>query len=177
MVLKTNDLVERFPRGAPVGTAVEGGFSIVAEQVWQGKDRQEVMGLVWEGVCTACDRTFAQLTPTHPKGLRAECFECLPTLLDNHDPAWGWLRYRGPRGNAVKRRGLVERVVLETLEKLETPVSLKDLVEATVAAMPEPEEGRRDTRAQRTARALDSLSKERNSPIVVSQGFVNYREK
>jgi len=74
----------------------------------------------------------------------------------------------------IKRRGVVERHVLEVVELFgdKDVIPLVDLVERAVETLPQPEDGKRDTRRQRVARALDSLSKEKDGPLQVKGGQI-----
>lgn len=171
MVLNIKDLQDEFPRGAPIGTRVGGGFTVIAQQVWQAKDRQEIVGLVWEVHCHGCGSSFAQLTPTHPKGFAKECPSCAATPC-SHDPAKGWLRPKTDWRAGVKRRGIVERLIVDLATILPMPYPLVDFMDRVTEAMPLPDDGKRDTRRQRAARALESLTKERDGPVRVRQGQV-----
>ena len=170
MYLTVKDLVREFPRGAPVGTRVAGGFIVVAEQVWRAGDRQEIVGLVWEAQCSVCGGGFVQLTQTHPEAFRKECFECLPSLFSNHDPARGWFRSGEYKG--IRRRGIIERHVLTLLDGRSGDIPLVAFVDEAEASLPAPEDGKRDTRRQRILRALDSLSKEKDGPLQVKGGQI-----
>lgn len=80
--------------------------------------------------------------------------------------------------NGVKRRGRVENHVLEimTLFADKSIVSAGELIDSAVAALPAPEEGRRDTRRQVVTRAIQLLSKEKDGPLRMEGGKIIFYE-
>jgi KaiC/GvpD/RAD55 family RecA-like ATPase len=79
---------------------------------------------------------------------------------------------------AVKRRGRIESHILEvmyTFGEVDT-VSALELIERATAMLPEPEEGKRDTRRQTVARALHNLSREKDGPLQLAGGRVIFFE-
>ncbi len=78
----------------------------------------------------------------------------------------------------IKRRGRVENHVLEimTLFADKSVVSAGELIDSAVAALPAPEEGRRDTRRQVVTRAIQLLSKEKDGPLRMEGGKIIFYE-
>jgi RecA/RadA recombinase len=81
-------------------------------------------------------------------------------------------------GKQVKRRGRIETHILETMHTFgdRDAVSVQELVDAAVAELPEPEEGKRDTRRQHVTRAITNLSKEKDGPLQVVGNRVVFYE-
>lgn len=78
-------------------------------------------------------------------------------------------------GKGLKRRGRIENHVLEVLTMLDPGVQtikIDALVTKAVALLPEPEEGKRDTRRQSVARAIQNLGKEKDGPVSVQRDLV-----
>lgn len=80
--------------------------------------------------------------------------------------------------HGIKRRGRVENHVLEimTLFADKSVVSAVELIDSAVAALPVPEEGRRDTRRQVVTRAIQLLSKEKDGPLRMEGGKIIFYE-
>lgn len=78
----------------------------------------------------------------------------------------------------LKRRGRIENHILEvmTLFGSESVVSAMELIDKAVAALPAPEDGKRDTRRQSVVRAINGLSKEKDGPLKVEGGKVIFYE-
>ena len=51
-----------------------------------------------------------------------------------------------------------------------------ELIDKAVAALPAPEDGKRDTRRQSVVRAINGLSKEKDGPLKVEGGKVIFYE-
>lgn len=82
---------------------------------------------------------------------------------------------KAERGAGLKRRGRIENHVLEVLSMLDPGVQtikIDELVSKAVDLLPEPEEGRRDTRRQHVARAIQNLGKEKDGPVSVLRDMV-----
>lgn len=78
----------------------------------------------------------------------------------------------------LKRRGRIENHILEimTLFGSESVVSAAELIDRAVAALPAPEEGKRDTRRQSVVRAINGLSREKDGPLKVEGGRIIFYE-
>ena len=78
----------------------------------------------------------------------------------------------------VKRRGRIENHILEimTLFGSESVVSAIELIDRAVAALPAPEDGKRDTRRQSVVRAINGLSKEKDGPLKIEGGKIIFYE-
>lgn len=78
----------------------------------------------------------------------------------------------------VKRRGRVETHVLEVMNLFGTQsiVSAMELIDKAVDLLPEPEEGKRDTRRQVVTRAINTLSREKDGPLKVEGGKIIFYE-
>ena len=78
----------------------------------------------------------------------------------------------------VKRRGRVENHVLEimTLFGEQSVVGAVELIDRAVAALPAPEDGKRDTRRQSVTRAIQALSKEKDGPLRLEGGKIIFYE-
>lgn len=78
----------------------------------------------------------------------------------------------------LKRRGRIENHILEimTLFGSESVVSAMELIDKAVAALPAPEEGKRDTRRQSVVRAINGLSREKDGPLKVEGGKIIFYE-
>ena len=78
----------------------------------------------------------------------------------------------------LKRRGRIENHILEvmTLFGSESVVSAVELIDKAVAALPAPEEGKRDTRRQSVVRAINGLSREKDGPLKVEGGKIIFYE-
>ena len=78
----------------------------------------------------------------------------------------------------VKRRGRMESHIAEmvlTLDPALTAVPMADLVTLCAEALPAPDPGKRDTRRQVIARAIQTLAREKDSPVkVVGTSVVLY---
>ena len=76
----------------------------------------------------------------------------------------------------VKKLGRVETHIMETIETsvdpFEADMDLSALVQLCVDGMPEPEPGKRDVRRQDVQRAIRSLAKGAEAPLVISNGKV-----
>lgn len=193
MAYKTKDeafqyLSFRNPRGAEVGTKVYYSgdstsqrveFHVVAEQVWRTDAGDRVMGLIWSGVCAVCGEGFFQPSPTHPKELSEQCPFCCSQRYDTYNVADikvfnpGKIT-KGADLRGVKRRGRMENHVIEVLTMLgdESVVDLETLLGKAVGALPPPEDGKRDIRRASVVRAVNSLSREKNSPLKISGGKI-----
>jgi len=81
-------------------------------------------------------------------------------------------------GKGVKRRGTVETHILEVMELFgpNDVVTTEHLISKAVELMPKPEEGKRDTRRQMVARALHSISREKDGPLKVDGGIIVFYE-
>jgi len=78
----------------------------------------------------------------------------------------------------VKRRGRVENHVLDIMAMFGAAdtVKMPDLVARAVDTMPEPEDGKRDTRRQHVVRAIQQLSKEKDGPLRLEGNVVVFYE-
>lgn len=75
---------------------------------------------------------------------------------------------KAENSKGLKRRGRVESHVLEVIATFDPSmqsIRIADLVTKAVDMMPPPEEGKRDTRRQHVARAIDNLCKEKDGEI------------
>ena len=78
---------------------------------------------------------------------------------------------KAEKGAGLRRRGRIENHVLEVLAMLDPGVQtikVDALVTKAVELLPEPEDGKRDTRRQHVARAIENLGKEKDGPIAVA---------
>jgi hypothetical protein len=78
----------------------------------------------------------------------------------------------------LKRRGRVENHVLEVMSLFgdQSIVKANELIDKAVETMPEPEDGKRDTRRQTIVRALNGLSREKDGPLKVEGGVIIFYE-
>lgn len=78
----------------------------------------------------------------------------------------------------VKRRGRIENHILEVMSLFgsESIVKAEELITRAVEIMPEPEDGKRDTRRQSIVRALNGLSREKDGPLKVEGGIIIFYE-
>jgi hypothetical protein len=78
----------------------------------------------------------------------------------------------------VKRRGRVENHILEVMSLFgsESVVKAEELIQRAVETMPEPEDGKRDTRRQSIVRSLNQLSREKDGPLKVEGGIIIFYE-
>ncbi len=185
------DLMYKFPRGAEVGTCVgyevfapngnlkkRARFAVVAEQVWVRDGVSRTMGLVWVSQCDACGSVFHQVTPTHPEDLKELCSFCGCDKYETNnyvDTKAFWSPLQSiAKHPAVKRRGRVEAHVIEVMSLFgdESVVKVDELIAKTVETLPEPEEGKRDTRRQVVVRAINNLQREKDGPLRVEGGLV-----
>lgn len=179
--MKLSDLQKFFPRGAqPSTVVVQDGmnYTVHATQVWETANGPLPMGLVWRGACACCRLEFYQLTPTHPKDLRALCDGCQYAANEHwrhdlHDyikPRTAkWAEFLG----SVKRRGKIETLVLEVvLAEGRNRVPAEEIVNRSIARIAPPEDGKRDTRRQIVVRALETLGKEKGGPVQITDGVV-----
>lgn len=78
-------------------------------------------------------------------------------------------------GKGLKRRGRIENHVLEVITMLDPgtqTIKVDALVAKAAALLPEPEEGKRDTRRQSVTRAISNLGKEKDGPVSVQRDLV-----
>ena len=78
----------------------------------------------------------------------------------------------------LKRRGRVENHILEVMSPFgsESVAKAEDLRQNAVETMPEPEDGKRDTRRQTIVRSLNHLSREKDGPLRIEGGIVIFYE-
>ncbi len=78
----------------------------------------------------------------------------------------------------LKRRGRVENHILEVMSLFgsQSIVKAEELIQKAVETMPEPEDGKRDTRRQTIARSLNHLSREKDGPLKIEGGIVVFYE-
>ena len=189
------DLMHKFPRGADVGTCVgyqvfapngnvkkHARFAVVAEQVWVRDGVPRTMGLVWASPCDGCGSVFHQVTPTHPEDLKELCSFCGCDKYETNnyvDTKAFWSPLQSiVKHPLVKRRGRVEGHVIETMALFgdQSIVKAQELIAKAVETLPEPEEGKRDTRRQVVVRAINNLSREKDPPLRIEGGIVIFYE-
>jgi len=78
----------------------------------------------------------------------------------------------------LKRRGRVENHILEVMSLFgsQSIVKAEELIQKAVETMPEPEDGKRDTRRQTIVRAINGLSREKDGPLKIEGGIVVFYE-
>lgn len=78
----------------------------------------------------------------------------------------------------LKRRGRIENHVLEVMSMFGTESTVRaiDLINRATETLPEPEEGKRDTRKQAVVRAINTLSREKDGPMKLDGGIVIFYE-
>ncbi len=78
----------------------------------------------------------------------------------------------------LKRRGRVENHILEVMSLFgdQSIVKAQELIDKAVETMPEPEDGKRDTRRQTIVRAINQLSREKDGPLKIEGGVVIFYE-
>jgi hypothetical protein len=78
----------------------------------------------------------------------------------------------------IKRRGRIENHILEVMALFgeQSIVKAEELITRAVETMPEPEDGKRDTRRQSIVRALNGLSREKDGPLKVEGGVIIFYE-
>jgi hypothetical protein len=84
-----------------------------------------------------------------------------------------------PEPKVVRKIGAWERVVLDHLESLGTAfveMPLSELIDQVVPLTPEPADGERDLRRQNIQRAIKSLSRGPDAPLLLENGVVMFGE-
>lgn len=78
----------------------------------------------------------------------------------------------------TKRRGRMENHLLEvmTLFGERSSVPAFELIDKAIETLPPPEEGKRDIRRQSVVRAINSLSREKDGPLKLEGGKINFYE-
>ena len=78
----------------------------------------------------------------------------------------------------LKRRGRVENHILEVMSLFgsQSIVKAEELIQKAVETMPEPEDGKRDTRRQTIVRSINQLSREKDGPLKIEGGIVVFYE-
>ena len=77
----------------------------------------------------------------------------------------------------AKKVGRVEAHILDTIELVDsrvTTMSLDKFVDLCVEGMPQPEDGKRDTRRQNISRAFKGLTKGADAPLSIDHGRVTF---
>ena len=77
----------------------------------------------------------------------------------------------------TKKVGRVEAHILDTIELVDsrvTTMSLDKFVDLCVEGMPQPEDGKRDTRRQNISRAFKGLTKGADAPLSIDHGRVTF---
>lgn len=173
----------RHPRGLPLGFKVEHKtpdgtripVTLAAFQEWRVRGRSEIVGLVWVSHCPCGQRTVRQLTGNRPETLAVLCAECdvigarEPTLDEAVVDALLPTPARpGIQPKALKQRGRMPTHVLEVIATLDPAlqaIRAEELTKMAADLLPPPDEGKRDTRRQHVARAIDNLCREKNGEI------------
>jgi len=78
---------------------------------------------------------------------------------------------------AKRKMGAWEQVVLDAIALVDsgiTQMGLTELVDHVVGTVPPPEEGARDVRRQSVMRAIRSLQKGEDAPLLVEHGVVQF---
>ena len=177
------------PRGMEIGDKVcyaDRAFEVLALQQWAFREGAHTVGLVWAGFCANCGIGWHQLTETRVSRLEDVCGRCsaaAPQDPRTHDETVGanlifgtYVHNGGAKtGRGVVRYGANERHVLDVIEREFGDVESADEV-AFIAhcaeLLPARDDGRRDQRIFLMRRALQSLAKRKDGPVVVVKGRV-----
>ena len=173
-------LIALRPRGIGVGDEVTGGgrsFKVIALQQWRMQGGSRSVGLVWGSRCPQCGVLWFQLTETRPTTLADECPACdvVGAKVAALDEALAEDLLCSAHPTGLKRRGRTETHVLDVIATLDPDtqtIPADELIAKAAELLPAPSEGKRDTRRQHVARAIQNLCKEKNSPIGRQEGVI-----
>jgi hypothetical protein len=79
----------------------------------------------------------------------------------------------------VRKMGAWERAVMDHIQALGagfTGAPMQELIEGIAAGVPTPEPGERDLRKQNVMRAIKSLAKGVDAPLLIENGYVSFGE-
>lgn len=168
-------LVALSPRGINVGDEVStpaASFKVIALQQWRMQGGSRSIGLVWGSRCRRCKTPWSQLTETRPTALASECPAC--DVVGAKVATLDEVLVAELVGAAIsgfglpKQRGRMENHVLEVIATLDPDmqaIPVGDLISKAAGVLDPPAPGKRDTRRQHVARAIENLCKEKDGEI------------
>ena len=177
------------PRGLEIGDKVcyaDRAFEVFALQQWAlAKGTQEV-GLVWAGFCEVCSNGWLQLTETRLSHLAEVCESCSDAVAPTHcsydgtvgDNLLSGERPTSPDGRpsrGVVRFGANERHVLDVIAREYADIESENadaFIARCAELLPAREDGKRDQRVFLMRRAIQSLCKRKDGPLVLEHGRV-----
>lgn len=177
------------PRGMEIGDEVryaDRAFEVVALQQWAFPKGTHTVGLVWAGFCADCGIGWHQLTDTRVSHLADVCERCGDVVAQTpctHDETVGanlifgtYVHSAGAKTSQKEVRfGANERHVLEVIEREFGDVESVDeiaFIARCAELLPAREDGKRDQRVFLMRRAVQTLCKRKEGPLVLAKGRV-----